>query len=759
MQAEEEESGGSPAGAADPLVSNGLGSPTCRSGLDRELAPSARRDCETSGFVAAAAPTGDYGLDVHIDTGAFGLGSGWLMIAVQDLLVSPVWMALVWIAHSLIVMLEWGFSIDLLDGGSASTLGVGLAAAQRNLTDPWLPLALSVAAVLAAYQGLVRRRVAETLGEALVMVVMIAGGMWLILDPTGTVGSLGRWSNQAGLGTLAVAVQGSPVRPGEALGVSMRGVFGAAIEGPWCYLEFGDVSWCREPARLDPRLRAAGLEIAAQEIQQAGCRKAGWSCLQTTGEASQATLHSGRLLTEAHTNGAVFLALPANGAARNSINDLSSLLWAICKSGQATSCSGPTAAEAQFRTGSGTWSRVGGLLLIAIGLFGMTLLLGNIALRLLMAAILSLFYLLLAPGIVLAPAFGEAGRRLFRSWLARLLGAVLSKLLLAFLLGVILAATAVLSGLEALGWWTQWLLMSAFWWGLFLKRHQLLSVAGGMAPQSVRASQRSITRRVRDVVDTTQRARDWRRKGEPAPTVSETRRRPSNGTASPPGKPDRQAEQLLRGGRSRGGGRRGGSSAADDPAQPLADACAQLERVERAHADAVTNGDGRRATRLDGRRERLRSAIEQIQQEHGHPESDDNYDTLRERSAFLNRQALLPAAGRKDRSGERRDYAALAPLAGFSAGEFSRLEPARQRSARLEIDRELATRRERQLTDSADDPSTGAHERTDRASTTPTTPPRRGREPGPRAAPESDVMRDVRAVAEGRKRRLGFDRE
>jgi hypothetical protein len=754
LQAEEEESGGSPAGEVDPLVSNGLGSPTCKSGLDRELAPSARHDCETAGFTAAAAPTGDYGLDVHIDTGAFGFGSGWLMSTVQDLLVSPVWMALVWIAHSLIVMLEWGFSIDLLDGGSASTLGAGLAAAQRSLTDPWLPLALSVAAVLAAYHGLVRRRVAETLGEALVMVAMIAGGTWLILDPTGTVGALGRWSNQAGLGTLAVAVQGSPVRPGQALGVSMGGVFEAAIEGPWCYLEFGDVSWCREPAQLDPRLHTAGLKIAAQEIQQAGCRKAGSSCLQTTGEASQATLHSGRLLTEAHTNGAVFLALPANGVARNSINDHSSLLSAICRSDQATSCSGPAAAEAQFRTGSGTWSRVGGLLLIAIGLLGMTLLLGNIALRLLMAAVLSLFYLLLAPGIVLAPAFGEAGRRLFRNWLARLLGAVLSKLLLAFLLGVVLAVTAVLSGLEALGWWTQWLLMSAFWWGLFLKRHQLLSVAGEAMPQ--RASQRSITRRVRDVVDTTQRARNWRRKREPAPTVSETRPRASNERASSPGQPDRQAERLLRRGRSQGGSRKGGSSADGSRAQPLADARAQLKRVERAHADAIANGEGRRATRLDGRRQRLRSAIEQIKQERGHPESADNDDALRERATFLNRQALLPTAGRKDRSGERRDYATLAPLAGFSAGEFSRLEPARQRSARLEIDRELAIRRERQLIDGADAPSTGSHDRTDRPSPT---PPRRGREPGSRAAAESDVMRDARAVAEGRKRRLGFDRE
>src|SRR5581483_3591473 len=62
---------GQPAGAerpqADPLVSNGLGSPACGSPLETELAADDRRDCETSGFTAAGAPTGNFGLDVHID--------------------------------------------------------------------------------------------------------------------------------------------------------------------------------------------------------------------------------------------------------------------------------------------------------------------------------------------------------------------------------------------------------------------------------------------------------------------------------------------------------------------------------------------------------------------------------------------------------------------------------------------------------------------------------------------------------------------
>ncbi len=45
----------------------------------------------------------------------------------------------------------------------------------------------------------------------------------------------------------------------------MGSVFSGAIGGPWCYMEFGNVGWCDDPARLDPRLRAAGSKIAAGE--------------------------------------------------------------------------------------------------------------------------------------------------------------------------------------------------------------------------------------------------------------------------------------------------------------------------------------------------------------------------------------------------------------------------------------------------------------------------------------------------------------
>ena len=710
----EEDAG--PQAETDPLVSNGLGSPTCSSALARELSSAGRRNCETSGFVAAAAPTGDFGIDVHIDTGVLGFSSGGLLSTVQDLFVTPLWMALVWIVHALVVMLEWCFTIDLLDSARAAGVGGGLRQMQAAVTEPWLPIALASASVLALYHGLMRRRVAETLGEALVMVAMMAGGIWVIVDPTATVGALGGWANQASLGTLAVAARGTPSGPRQALGASLGTVFTAAIEVPWCYLEFGDVGWCREPSRLDPSLRAAALRIAARESAEVACQPssaAQGSCAPVHGAEARALEHSVELLREAQSNGALFLSLPANGPARNSINEQGSLLRTLCQSSEATNCRGPTAAQAEFRTNAGTWPRVAGLVLIAGGLLGMLLLLGFVALRLLAAAIFSLLYLLLAPAMVLAPAFGQGGRALFRRWAVQLLGAVVSKLVFSFLLGIILAVLAILSNLEALGWWTQWLLMSAFWWGAYARRHQLFGAGSTPSAQSgsasVRGRRRSITRGMSEVLGTPRTGiamARWARgrlsgnapDGQDRTLARVGRQRAQAGA-------DEQVERALEA-EHRAATQR--AMAAPEIQARVAAGRARLQRLDRERGDAATVGDTRRAAELGHRADRVRDELGREQEtldaaqrlardgQQAHRRTGDVASRERrdEQARFLDAQAALPAGGRAGATGERRDYAALAGLAGYGRAEYARLAPGGRRAARLEIDRELALRRE-----------------------------------------------------------------
>jgi hypothetical protein len=782
---------------ADPLVSNGLGSPGCEGVAAGGLSASARRDCETSGFAAAPAPTGDYGLDVHINSGALNIGS-WGWIVTQDLLIAPLWMALVWAVHALVVMLEWAFTVNLFGSATAVGVGSGLRRMQSTFTESWLPIALAAASILALYHGLIRRRVAETLGETLLMVAMMVAGLWVILDPTGTVGALGEWADQASVGTLAVAAGGSPVSPGRTLASGLETVFVAAIEAPWCYLEFGNVNWCRQPSELSPRLHAAGLRIAAEERAAAGCSAGATEPASCAGGAhGDALEHSAELLVSAQSNGALFLALPANDAARNSINDQGSLLRTLCDSSDATSCRGPTAAEAEFRTSGATLSRLGGALLIAGGLLGMLLLLGFIAVRLLTAALFSLLYLLLAPAMVLAPAFGDGGRALFRKWAARLLAAVVSKLAFSFLLGVLLAIISILSELRALGWWTQWLLMSAFWWSVYTRRHQAFALA-----RDERAERRSALRRVGGVLESRKgmAVARWAksRRSRPAPTVEQRRGLAHAGRALARAGGDEQVRRTLE------AEHRDANARSADAAQitnRLSAKRARLELLRRERGHALAAGDTRRAARLGHRGEGVRGEIEREQQaldaaqrtarggEQAHRRTGELYTRERreQQRLFLDEQAALPSSARARRGDARRDYAALSRLAGYGREEYERLDPRNQRAARLEIDRELALRSElaetaRTLASEGQTPHLGRRERAaagrrfdgvlhrrmqEGKHRMPASHGRRsavedwraagrsGRAPGPE---HSSVMRDAREVAARRKRQLGKDR-
>ena len=769
---------GSPQGQADPLVSNGLGSPSCQSATAPELSVADRAHCESSGFVASAAPTGDYGIDVHIDTGILGVSS-LLSSAVQDLVITPIWMGLVWAVHALVVMLEWCFTIDLLPGASAGGLGGGLRRMEQTFTRPWLALALAVASVLALYHGLIRRRVAETVGEALVMVAMMLGGLWVISDPVGTLGALGGWANQAALGTLAVAAQGSPEQPERTFTGSLDTVFASAIEGPWCYLEFGDVAWCREPGRLDPGLRSAGLKIASDELGQVGCSTGALSagtCVATASWSARTLEHSAQMLRAAHSNGAIVLALPPNGPARNSINTQGSLLRTMCQSAEATNCRGPDAAPAQFRTAAETWSRLGGLLLIAAGSLGLLLLLGFLALRLLAAALFSLLYLLLAPAMVLAPAFGDGGRALFRKWAQQLLGTVVAKLLFSFLLGVVFALVSVIASLNALGWWTQWLLMSTLWWGAYVRRHEALGVVGGALGRE--PSQRSpITRRLSETLEARRRSAvdRWvagRHRNRPAPDPPPRRppARPSH--AGAPGEPPTPSGAPERGAGRRGPESRGRAEpGAGTPRVALLRA--QLERVRLAQARAQVAGNARREAELRTRGLRIAEEIAREPpaapraHEAGHPARDaipPPHGADGAQGIATVRRGASGGASLAEHN-RTRDYGALSEVAGYSRSEYQRLEPRAQREARRVIDRELAARRD---IAGAREPREGVQQGAEgpaRRAAVPDPHPDPQQPPSERdaiprrpGAQESSVMHDVREVQAGRKRQLGLGR-
>ena len=468
---------------ASPLAANGFESPACTSPqLEAQLAPAQRTNCTVSGVAVAPVPLSNYAVDVDIPSGLSASSHEDIDSVVEDLFIAPVWTAVVWLDHVALIALEWCYSLDLLAPATLSRAGAVLGAARHVFTDPWLGLALALAAIGFAWQGLVRRRVLDTLGQAALLAVMVTAGLWIIADPSGTVGAVGEIADRAALATVAATSTGDPTTPVATVDGAFSGVFQTAISGPWCYLEFGDVNWCRDPSAIDPRLRATASRLEVIYRSEASCRdpKVGLVQCAPGGSALQSQLEgAATALGDARSNGELFLALPADALSRTALAGATAtptLYGTLCGSNDPGACTAPTAPQAEFRSASGTWPRVGGLLLIVVGTGGMILVLGFLALRLLGAALATLLYLLLAPLAVLAPALGEGGRDAFRLWITRLAGATLAKLVYSVALGVVLLVVGLLSSLDTLGWWTQWLLISVFWWTAFEQRHRLLSL-------------------------------------------------------------------------------------------------------------------------------------------------------------------------------------------------------------------------------------------------------------------------------------------
>jgi len=705
----------------DPLADNGLSSPLCRSSrLASGLSPLAQANCASSGLAVSPAPVTHYGFDVHIDSGWTASLNRSALSIVQEVVLTPVWTALVWLVQGTLVVLEWCYSLDLLDGGALGPVSVALRSAQSTFTQPWLVALLAVAAVGVAYRGLIRRRVSDTLAESLTMLAMIAGGLWLMVNPIGGVGEVNRLANQASLGTLAAFSSGDPGGAERKFSGGLHGIFSAIVQAPWCYLEFGDVAWCREPGRLDLRLRATARAIAAGAKEADTCRAApgaGLAICAAPGSQARAGLRQEwQLVDRARSNADLFLAFPDNTPARNSIHSDRSLLRTLCGSEDLGACRGPTAAQAQFRDVGGTWPRAGGLLFIAIGVAGMLALLGFIALRLLGAAVLALVYLLLAPVLVLAPTLGQTGRDAFRAWAGRLLGAILAKLIYSALLGVVLLVASIMEGLGSLGWWTQWILLAAFWWIVFEHRQKVLEYATlghretaehGMRLAGGLVAARQLGRMAGLPVRLAERV--WNPPTRP-PAPEPKPPGPSHPKDPPPDSPQGQAQARLQEQadhvlarrhqaafehaqatttvRSGIAGTRRRAQTLRDQARRTADPRVRVRSQQRAddleakaHRQELSLGRDRR---LAERGEELRlttGLVHDTRQRNQTAELLDGQMKLRRGAAPVG-----------DGAGTYRDYGAIAGLVGLSAQDYEGLGPHEQRQMRVSIDRQLDER-------------------------------------------------------------------
>lgn len=425
----------------DALTELGGGSPSCR----QDVGGSARRNCAATGSIAYSHPIGNYGLDSHVSVGITHIGDAFY--AALQAMAGVIWTGLVYLMKGVLLLLEWGFSIDLLStamSGVRRTLDVLHG---RVLGQPWFLAALSVTALWGIWRGLVQRQTTATITGLAATIALMVGGLVILARPNDTVGYASRLANDASLGVLSAATAQPLDHPARSLAEASEGVFDSLVRAPWCALEFGSVRYCEAHVAVPS---GALCRLALGEQQQ---------CLDQRSAA-------GRL-----TNGELWLSSAAGSDTRDTYYHAlkgDSPFGVLEKLGVPKD---PTRTELMEK--GGTFSRLAILGLVALGLLGAAALLAYLGIRLLLASLLALLLLLFAPVMLLAPAFGESGRAAFVAWFKRLAGAIVAKLIYALFLAVVLAAATILARLD-IGWFGTWLLQIAFWWGVLIKRHELI---------------------------------------------------------------------------------------------------------------------------------------------------------------------------------------------------------------------------------------------------------------------------------------------
>jgi hypothetical protein len=440
-----------PPTGGDALTELGGGSPSCR----QDVGPVGRRNCRATGSVAYQHPIGNYGLDSHVSVGITHLGDAFLG-ALQSV-AGLAWVGLVYLIKGVLLLLEWGFSIDLLDTAMSAVRRTLDVLHGRVLGQPWFLTALSVTAMWGIWRGLVQRQTTRTITGLLATVGLMVCALVVLARPNDTVGHASRLANDASLGVLAAATAQPLEHPSRSLADASQGIFDTLVRAPWCALEFGSVDYCDQHV---PVPYAALCKLDLGNTQQ---------CLAQRAKTAQLTIADWWLSAEAGSDARTSDYHALKGDTPFGIADK----LGIHKD--------PT--RVHLQEAAGTFSRFAILGLIAIGLIGAAALLAYLGIRLLLASLLSLLLLLLAPAMLLAPAFGESGRATFIAWAKRLAGAIVAKLIYALFLAIVLSAATILDGLN-IGWFGTWLLQIAFWWGVLIKRHELIGfVSANSQPQ------------------------------------------------------------------------------------------------------------------------------------------------------------------------------------------------------------------------------------------------------------------------------------
>lgn len=441
--------GGSPAvGGSNPDPYAGPGSPDALT-LPNQIcssAPAGRagRNCRGLGEPESSYPISNYGFDINADTGVDNI-IGNMQQALGEL-ANALWLGALYVLHGIFTLLGWALSLNpFADAGFLGDLGRRLEGLYDLFTEPVLVLCFVVLGSWVLWRGIVRREGGPAVAGTLAAVGLMLAGWVVIHEPRETVGRVSGLGNDLSLGLIG-ASQGQPDAPAQGYASATEEAWRGAVYPLFATLNFSNPQWAQEPVLRSNESIAEVLADRCEDSASAAC---------SAGEPRQ--------------NLEVWLAFPRGSDEREK-------LWDDLTDEPFRELYGD---PLHIQAGESQASRLPLVILLLAGLLGLIFLLGWLALRIFLAAGVAFLTVLMAPIVMLFPAFGESGRRAFVAWGTTMLAALLAKLLYGALLSVVLLANVLISsqvGTESgevpplIGV----LLMAGFWWTAFLKRNDVL---------------------------------------------------------------------------------------------------------------------------------------------------------------------------------------------------------------------------------------------------------------------------------------------
>jgi hypothetical protein len=425
--------------------------------------PSGRagRNCRGLGEPESSYPISNYAFDINADTGIDNI-IGNMQQALGEL-ANALWLGALYVLHGVFTLLGWALSLDpFADEGFLRDLGVQLEGLYELFTEPVLVVAFVALGAWVLWRGLIRREGGPAVAGTIAALALMLLAWVVIHEPRQTVGRASEVGNDLSLGLIG-ASQGRPDAPRQGYAAATEEAWRGAVYPLFATLNFSDPAWAQEPVlRSDEtiaRVLAArclgglpffdGLDPGESAELRALCEQRGY--------------------VEPEQNLEVWLSLPRGSPGRE-------LLWNKLTDESFREEHGDVL---HIQAGESQAGRLPLVILLLAGLLGLIFLLAWLALRIFLAAGVAFLTVLMAPIVMLFPAFGETGRKAFTAWGTTMLAALLAKLLYGALLSVVLLANLLISrqvgtGSDEVPPLIGVLLMAGFWWTAFLKRNDVL---------------------------------------------------------------------------------------------------------------------------------------------------------------------------------------------------------------------------------------------------------------------------------------------